>query len=58
MVGDVVQPGEQSVETVRGTAVIKIKAPDFALTVSCTDEAGNSATVTVQPEFRVPGPPT
>ncbi len=51
----VVNPGQQTVETVPGTGVLKIKAPAFALTVTCTDEAGNSTTVTVEPEFREPG---
>ena len=57
--GDVVQlvvnPGKQTVETVPGTGVLKIKAPSFVLAVTCTDEAGNSTTVTVEPEFREPG---
>jgi pullulanase-type alpha-1,6-glucosidase len=31
-------------------------APSFELTVTCTDEAGNTATVTVEPEFGRRGP--
>jgi hypothetical protein len=57
--GDIVQlvinPGRQKVETVPGTGLVRIKAPDFTLTVTCTDEAGNTATQEVTPAFRVPG---
>ncbi|HYO85985.1 MAG TPA: alpha-1,6-glucosidase domain-containing protein, partial [Dermatophilaceae bacterium] len=59
--GDVVQlvvnPGKQKVQLPKGTGVIRIKAPSFTMTVTCTDEAGNSATVTVKPRFRHPGRP-
>ncbi len=57
--GDVVQlvvhPEPQTAETVPGTGVIKIKAPEFTLTVTCTDEAGNVSTQEVTPQFRAPG---
>jgi hypothetical protein len=57
--GDIVQlvvnPGRQKVETVPGTGLLKIKAPEFTLTVTCTDEAGNVASEEVTPVFRVPG---
>jgi hypothetical protein len=35
---------------IRGT--LFVWAPEFELVVTCTDEAGNTATVTVTPEFR------
>ena len=56
--GDVVQlvvrPGDTEVKRVRGSGVIKIFAPSFTMTVTCSDEAGNSATVTVTPQFKAP----
>ena len=59
--GDVVQlvvnPGKQTVQTNPGTGVITIKAPSFTMTVTCTDEAGNSSTVKVTPQFVAPGRP-
>ncbi|MGB7983023.1 MAG: pullulanase-type alpha-1,6-glucosidase [Candidatus Nanopelagicales bacterium] len=39
------------------TKVITILAPSFTMKVTCTDEAGNSATKEVQPEFRRPWRP-
>jgi hypothetical protein len=51
----VVHPGPQSVQSVLGTGVIRIKAPRFTLTVTCTDEAGNTTTRAVTPQFRTPG---
>jgi hypothetical protein len=57
--GDIVQlvvnPRPREVETVPGTGLVRIKAPEFTLTVTCTDEAGNTATEEVVPEFPVPG---
>ncbi len=53
----VVNPGPQKVERSPGTGVITIKAPSFTMTVTCTDEAGYSTTVTVAPQFRAPGRP-
>jgi len=59
--GDVVQlvvnPGKQTVQTNPGTGVVTIKAPSFTMTVTCTDEAGNSSTVKVTPQFVAPGRP-
>jgi hypothetical protein len=45
--------GPQRYRWIRGT--LRIWAPSFEMTVTCTDEAGNSTTVTVEPEF--PGLP-
>jgi pullulanase-type alpha-1,6-glucosidase len=51
----IVQPGSQSVDVVPGTGSTRFRAPDFTLTVTCTDEAGNTTTETVTPQFRLPG---
>jgi hypothetical protein len=47
----VIRPGEQSVQEVPGTGVLKIMAPSFMMTVTCVDRAGNVTEVTVVPEF-------
>jgi hypothetical protein len=47
----VIRPGEQSVQEVPGTGVLKIMAPSFTMTVTCVDRAGNVTEVTVVPEF-------
>ena len=59
--GDIVQlvvnPGRQTVQSNPSTGVITIKAPAFMMTATCTDEAGNSSTVEVAPQFVAPRPP-
>ncbi len=60
--GDVVQlvvtPGRQRVTRVPGTGTVRIMAPAFTLTVTCTDPSGNAASAEVQPVFRIPGRPS
>jgi hypothetical protein len=41
-----------SVKTYRAHGVLYIKAPEFLLTVTGTDDAGNTATATAEPRFR------
>ena len=42
-------PGQPWSKWIEG--ILNIKAPEFALAVTCTDRAGNSTTVTTQLEF-------
>jgi len=43
---------EEATQTFRGHGVLYLEAPGFLLTVTGTDDAGNSATATAEPVFK------
>ncbi len=57
LVALIVKPGRTKETTDRRTGIHWFYAPSFELTVTCTDDAGNSATATATPKFRKPGWP-